>query len=195
MVHTVTLQLRPFPNRHLCLFVFRCLMQRKTLRCVTSWWVATTSTCKPLIIPPLPGERSSCVSLQPLTTPLRWWNTLLVRGCSMFQSKVNTWPILSFVLRIVFLFMLTELLSVFPLQRGWCTHGRRWAWTWSLTHPLSVRSASSRCTLSWWAIEKSLTSVASATQSQPAHNTTPQCWLETAHLYSTSFLCHCHRMY
>lgn len=57
------------------------------------------------------------------------------------------------------------------LQRGWCKHGRKWVWSWSLTPQLSVTSASSRCTLSWWVSGKSLTSVASATQYQPAHNT------------------------
>lgn len=61
--------------------------------------------------------------------------------------------------------------TVFPPQRGWWTHGRRWAWRWSPTPRRSAPSASSRCTLKWWAIVKSLTSAASATPSQPAHNT------------------------
>lgn len=55
-------------------------MLRKTRKCVTSWWVGTTFTCRRLITPLLPGEKSCCALLQLLTTPRRWWNTLLVRN-------------------------------------------------------------------------------------------------------------------
>lgn len=159
---------------------------RRTRRCVTSWWVATTSTCRPSTTQPSPGEMSSCVLPQHLTTPLRWWNTLLVRTSSIlvqvhsqlkckihrlnFPLIYKTWP---------------PLFSVFPLQRGWCTHGRRSACRWSLTPQQSAPSASSRCTSTWWASEKNRTSTASATWSQPAHNTTYYCWLEMAHVIST----------
>lgn len=62
---------------------FRCQMRRKTLKCATSWWVATTSMSRPSTTLLLPGEKSSCVLPQPLTTPLKWWNILLVRWHSL----------------------------------------------------------------------------------------------------------------
>lgn len=42
-------------------FIFRYPMQRKTQRCVTSWWAVTTFMCKPSTILLLPGEKSFCV--------------------------------------------------------------------------------------------------------------------------------------
>lgn len=63
-----------------------------------------------------------------------------------------------------------------PLQSVWCRPGRRWAFRWSRTPQQSATSASSRCTLSWWASGKSLTSVVWATWYQPAHNTAPLPW-------------------
>lgn len=146
----------------------------KTRRSVTSWWVATTSTCRPSTIPQLPGEMSFCVLPRHLTIHLRWWNTLWVSesGVRVTVARYTFSANVKWSLNLIF--------SDFPLQRGWCTHGRRWAWSWSPTPRLSAPSASSRCTLSWWVSAKSLTSAVSATLYQPARSTAHLGWLEMA---------------
>lgn len=170
-------------------FILICRFQtlRRTHWCVISWWVATTSTFRLSTTQLLPGGKSFCVSHQHLITPLRWWNTLLVRR---FRHQCF-WSLYKFV-KELFVYLIVAAVTrqrtvaeckhsliksnltwcVYPPQRGWCTPGRRSVWSWSLTLQQSAPSASSRSTLKWWASEKSLTSVASATRSLPARNTT-----------------------